>query len=52
MDNFTIFDMLYDNYKIVKPVRLIECFAGYGSQALSLKYLGLTVLIGKNVALP
>lgn len=40
MDNFTIFDMLYDNYKIVKPVRLIECFAGYGSQALSLKYLG------------
>lgn len=27
-------------YKITKPIRLIECFAGYGSQALSLKYLG------------
>lgn len=26
--------------KIDKPLRLIECFAGYGSQALSLKYLG------------
>lgn len=26
--------------KITKPIRLIECFAGYGSQALSLKYLG------------
>lgn len=40
MDNLTIFDMLYDNYKITKPIRLIECFAGYGSQALALKYLG------------
>lgn len=35
-----LFDYLYDNYKITKPIRLIECFAGYGSQALSLKYLG------------
>lgn len=35
-----LFDFLYDNYKITKPIRLIECFAGYGSQALSLKYLG------------
>lgn len=26
--------------KIKKPIRLIECFAGYGSQALALKYLG------------
>ena len=23
-----------------KPIRLIELFAGYGSQALALKYLG------------
>ena len=23
--------------KITKPIRLIECFAGYGSQALALK---------------
>lgn len=27
-------------YKIDKPIRLIELFAGYGSQALALKYLG------------
>lgn len=27
-------------FKIDKPIRLIELFAGYGSQALSLKYLG------------
>lgn len=27
-------------YKITKPIRLIELFAGYGSQSLSLKYLG------------
>ena len=26
--------------KIKKPVRLIELFAGYGNQALALKYLG------------
>lgn len=40
LDNFTIFDYLYNEYKINKPVRLIELFAGYGSQALALKYLG------------
>ncbi len=36
----TIFDQLYPQYKITKPIRLIELFAGYGSQALALKYLG------------
>lgn len=36
----TIFDMLYPKYKITKPIRLIEFFGGYGSQALALKYLG------------
>ena len=41
MDNQTnIFEMLYPTYKIDKPIRLIELFAGYGSQALALKYLG------------
>lgn len=35
----TIFDMLYPKYKITKPIRLIEFFSGYGSQALALKYL-------------
>lgn len=36
----SIFNMLYDNYKIKKPIRLIELFAGYGSQAFALDYLG------------
>ena len=36
----TIFDMLYSKFTIDKPIRLIEMFAGYGSQALALKYLG------------
>ncbi len=36
----TIFEMLYPTFKITKPIRLIELFAGYGSQALALKYLG------------
>ena len=36
----TIFDMILPKYKITKPIRLIEFFAGYGSQALALKYLG------------
>lgn len=35
----TIFDLMYPKYKITKPIRLIEFFAGYGSQALALKYL-------------
>lgn len=29
-------------FKIDKPIRLIELFAGYGSQALALKYLGVS----------
>ena len=28
------------NFKINKPIRLIELFAGYGSQHFALKYLG------------
>ena len=36
----TIFDMLYSKKTITKPIRLIELFSGYGSQALALKYLG------------
>jgi len=40
MNQTTIFDCLYPKYKITKPIRLIEFFAGYGSQALALKYLG------------
>lgn len=40
MENLSIFDCLYPKYKVDKPIRLIELFAGYGSQALALKYLG------------
>lgn len=39
-DNFNIFDYMFEKYKITKPIRLIELFAGYGSQALALDYLG------------
>lgn len=38
----TIFDIMYPKYKINKPIRLIEMFSGYGSQALALKYLGVS----------
>ena len=41
MDNqLNIFEEIYPKYKITKPIRLIEFFGGYGSQALALKYLG------------
>ena len=30
-------------FKIDKPIRLIELFAGYGSQSLALKYLGVPI---------
>ena len=40
MEILNIFDELYEDFKINKPIRLIEFFAGYGSQALALKYLG------------
>lgn len=38
-----IFDMLKDEYKYdnSKPIRLIELFAGYGSQALALEFLNI-----------
>jgi len=40
VENLSIFECLYPLYQINKPIRLIELFAGYGSQALALKYLG------------
>lgn len=43
MAQTSIFDFMYDQYKIEKPIRLIEMFAGYGSQHLALKYLGCNV---------
>ena len=40
MEHSSMFDFLYDTYKIKNNIKLIECFAGYGSQNLALKYLG------------
>ena len=40
MSNLTIFDLMHKNYKITKPIRLIELFAGIGSQAKALENLG------------
>lgn len=39
MRQISIFDGS-TKFKIDKPIRLIELFGGYGSQALALKYLG------------
>lgn len=40
MEQINLFECLYETYKINKPLRLVEFFAGYGSTALALKYLG------------
>ena len=40
MEQLSLFSQLWQDYKIRKPIRLIELFAGYGSQHLALKYLG------------
>lgn len=40
MEQLSIFDMMYDEVKIDKKIRLIELFAGVGSQAMALRDLG------------
>lgn len=40
MNQVSIFDEMYDEISITKPIRLIELFAGYGSQAMALKRIG------------
>lgn len=40
MEQISFLDEFYDKYTIQKPIRLIELFSGYGSQALSLDHLG------------
>ena len=40
MEQLNIFDMIYEKYKINKKIRLIELFAGIGSQSKSLEKLG------------
>ena len=39
IDNPSLFDLTLPKYKITKPIRLIELFAGIGSQAKALKRL-------------
>lgn len=36
----SIFDLTTPTFKITKPIRLIELFAGVGSQAMALRDLG------------
>lgn len=40
MKQMTIYDEMFPEFKITKPIRLIELFAGYGSQAMALERLG------------
>lgn len=40
MEQLTMFDVMYENFKITKKIRLIELFAGVGSQAMALRDLG------------
>lgn len=40
MDQMTIFDMMFEEYKIDKPIRLIELFGGIGAQSKALENLG------------
>lgn len=39
-NQMSIFDYIREPIKITKPIRLIELFAGYGSQAMALKRIG------------
>ena len=40
MEQFSIFDFTREELHIDKPIRLIELFAGYGSQSMALENLG------------
>lgn len=39
-NEITLFNIQYPSYRIKKPIRLIELFAGVGSQAMALRDLG------------
>lgn len=39
-NQISIFDMIREPIRITKPIRLIELFAGYGSQAMALERVG------------
>ena len=40
MEQMTLFDFTMPTVKIDKPIRLIELFAGYGSQSMALRNIG------------
>lgn len=40
MEQISIFDYVREDIKVTKPIRLIELFAGYGSQAMALERMG------------
>lgn len=40
MGQLSMFDLIRQPFKIDKPIRLIELFSGYGSQAMALRNLG------------
>lgn len=40
-DQLSLFDVNKKDVEITKPIRLIELFAGYGSQAIAMKRLGI-----------
>lgn len=40
MEQMTLWDMTRQKFHIDKPIRLIELFAGYGSQFMAMKRLG------------
>lgn len=39
-EQLNLFDYIREPISITKPIRLIELFAGYGSQAMALKRIG------------
>lgn len=39
-DQMTMFDFMYQPFSVSKPIRLIELFAGIGSQAMALRDIG------------
>jgi hypothetical protein len=51
MEQMNIFECLYQDYKLDKdkPLFIIEAFAGYGSQSLALKYLGVKYKHQKSI---
>ena len=40
MEQITLWDLTKPKFSITKPIRLLEFFAGYGSQSMALRRLG------------